>query len=53
MSEISELVDKLKFEGDKMVSIFSGMRDDQWQEEVYTEGTTWTIRNILSHFVTS
>ena len=21
--------------------------------EVYTEGTTWTIRNILSHFVTS
>ena len=21
--------------------------------EVYTEGTTWTIRNVLSHFVTS
>ncbi|MEW6404424.1 MAG: DinB family protein, partial [Chloroflexota bacterium] len=23
------------------------------QCEVYTEGTTWTIRNVLSHFVTS
>ena len=53
MSEITELVEKLKSEGDKMVSIFSGIRDDQWQEEVYSEGTTWTVRNILSHFVTS
>jgi len=53
MSEITELADKLKSEGEKMVSIFLDIRDDEWQEEVYTEGTTWTIRNILSHFVTS
>jgi hypothetical protein len=26
---------------------------DQWENEVYTEGTTWSIRNVLSHFVTS
>lgn len=53
MSEITELAEKLKTEGERMVSIFSGIRDDQWNQEVYTEGTTWTIRNILSHFVTS
>ena len=53
MSEISELADKLRSEGDKMVSIFLGISDDQWKVEVYTEGTTWSIRNILSHFVTS
>jgi hypothetical protein len=53
MSEIVELVAKLKSEGEKCVAIFSGLRDDQWQMEVYTEGTTWTIRNVLSHFVTS
>ncbi len=29
------------------------MTDDQWEAEVYTEGETWTIRNVLSHFVTS
>lgn len=53
MSEITELAEKLKSEGEKFVAIFSGLRDDQWQSEVYIEGTTWTIRNMLSHFVTS
>ena len=53
MSEITELAEKLRAEGDKFVSIFSGLNDEQWNQEVYTEGTTWTIRNVLSHFVTS
>jgi DinB family protein len=53
MSEITELAEKLKSEGEKFVAIFSGLREDQWQMEVYTEGTTWTIRNVLAHFVTS
>jgi uncharacterized damage-inducible protein DinB len=53
MSEITELAEKLKWEGEKSVAIFSGLGDDQWETEIYTEGTTWTIRNVLSHFVTS
>ena len=53
MSEITELAEKLKSEGDKFVSIFSGLTDEQWTQEIYTEDTTWTIRNVLSHFVTS
>ncbi len=53
MSEINELADKLRSEGEKFYSIFAGLTDDQWQAEVYTEGETWTIRNVLSHFVTS
>jgi hypothetical protein len=53
MSEIAELVEKLETEGEKFFHIFSELTDDQWQAEVYTEGETWTIRNVLSHFVTS
>jgi len=53
MSEITELAEKLKSEGEKFVAIFAGLSDEQWQTEVYTEGATWTIRNVLSHFVTS
>lgn len=53
MSEITELAEKLKSEGEKFVSIFSRLTDDQWNQEVYTEGSTWTIRNVLAHFVTS
>lgn len=53
MSEVTELAEKLKAEGEKFISIFSALTDDQWNQEIYTEGTTWTIRNVLSHFVTS
>lgn len=53
MSDPAELAEKLRSEGEKFISIFSILTDAQWQTEVYTEGATWTIRNILSHFVTS
>ena len=53
MSELDELADKLRTEGDKFTALFAGLKDDQWQAEVYTEGETWTLRNVLSHFVTS
>ena len=53
MSEPTELAEKLKSEGEKIFTIFSGFKDNQWDMEVYTEGTSWTIRNILSHLVTS
>lgn len=53
MSEITELADKLKTEGEKFIEFFSGLNESQWQQEVYTEGEMWTILNVLSHFVTS
>ena len=53
MSELDELADKLRTEGEKFDSLFAGLTDAQWQAEVYTEGETWTLRNVLSHFVTS
>ena len=53
MSEINELAEKLKSEGEKFYSIFASLTDDQWKSEIYTEGETWTIRSVLSHFVTS
>jgi hypothetical protein len=53
MSEINDLADKLKSEGEKFYTLFAGLTDEQWQTEVYTEDQTWTIRNVLAHFVTS
>src|SRR5512138_501755 len=53
MSETTDLARKLKTEGDRFISYFSSLNDDEWQCEVYTEGATWTIRNVLAHFVTS
>ena len=53
MSELDELADKLRSEGEKFDKLFAELTDAQWQAEVYTEGETWTLRNVLSHFVTS
>lgn len=53
MSETTELAEKLNAESQKFVDIFSDLTDGQWNMEVYTEGELWTIRNVLSHFVTS
>lgn len=53
MSEVAELAEKLKAEGERMAQFFFELSDDQWSNEVYTEGATWSIRNVLSHFVTS
>ena len=47
------LAEKLQSEGEKFYSFFGGLTDEQWKTEVYTEGTTWTLRNVLSHFATS
>src|SRR5688572_28279383 len=53
MSEIIELAEKLKVDGDRFVQFFSELTEDQWLAEVYTEGSTWSVRNVLAHFVTS
>ncbi len=47
------LADRLKTEGEKTVAFFAALTDDQWQATVYTEGETWTIRNVLAHYVTA
>jgi uncharacterized damage-inducible protein DinB len=53
MSETAALAQKLKSEGEKHTAFFASLTDAQWQMEVYTEDTTWTIRNVLAHFVTA
>src|SRR5512140_1917529 len=53
MSEVTELAEKLKSEGERFALIFAGLTEEQWQKEVYTEGATWTIRSVLAHFVTA
>lgn len=53
MTESAELAEKLKTEGERMAAFFAGLTDEQWGVDVYTEGATWSIRNVLAHFVTS
>jgi len=47
------LAEKLRSEGEKLARFFSELTEVQWQTQVYTEGSVWTIRNILAHLMTS
>ena len=53
MSEVAALAEKLKSEGEKSMTFFAGLTEEQWKIEVYTEGAVWTIRNTLAHLMTA
>ena len=49
----AKLAARLQSEGEKVTAYFGALGDEDWSTEVYTEGDTWSIRNVLAHFVTS
>jgi hypothetical protein len=49
----SRLAEKLEAEGAKTLEIFRALLPDQWELTVYTDGSAWTIRQVLAHFVTA
>ena len=53
MSDVDELAQKLKSEGEKLAAFFGGLTDDQWKKEVYAESSVWSIQNILAHLMMS
>jgi uncharacterized damage-inducible protein DinB len=53
MSDASEFAEKLRAEGEKLAAFFANLTEGQWMIDVYTEGTVWTIRNILAHLMTA
>lgn len=49
----SHLAERLQTEGAKSLEIFRALRPEQWEITVYTDGSAWTIRQLLAHFVTA
>jgi hypothetical protein len=47
------LAERLETEGAKSLAIFRTLRPEQWEMTVYTDGSAWTIRQLLAHFVTA
>jgi uncharacterized damage-inducible protein DinB len=53
MTEVDALASKLQTEGEKFSAFFGGLTNEQWDSEVYAEGSVWTIRSILAHLMTA
>jgi uncharacterized damage-inducible protein DinB len=52
MSErITFLAKRLREEGEKTLAFFRAIPPEKWRIQVYSDGPTWTIHEILCHFV--
>lgn len=49
----ARLAEKLELEGAKTLEIFRSLRPEQWDITVYSDGSAWTIRQLLAHFVSA
>lgn len=47
------LTGRLSNEEQKSLDFFRNLFPEQWEQTVYTQGSCWTIRQVLAHFVTS
>ena len=54
MSDKHALIQKrLRDEGDKLLAVFEGLTLEQWQAVIYTDGMTWTIKDLLAHQISA
>ncbi|MDX1437783.1 MAG: DinB family protein [Anaerolineales bacterium] len=50
---VQRLTGRLKLQGEKTVALFRGIPDGAWKLEVYSEGASWEVKEVLMHFVSS
>ena len=54
MSKRRDLITKrLSEEGEAVLEFFHGLDDAAWERRIYTEGSQWTVRQVLCHFVSA
>jgi DinB superfamily len=52
MSERRALIAKrMRDEGDRTLAFFRAIPPNQWNTQVYSEGSSWAIREVLCHFL--
>jgi hypothetical protein len=50
-ASIEFLLNRLRDEGEKSVQFFIDLPPEKWGIRVYTDGSQWTVHQVLSHFV--
>ena len=46
-----KLVQRLLVELRKAIEFFAQLEDEQWEQEIYSDGDAWTAHQILAHFI--
>lgn len=54
MAKRKELIIKrLTSEGGAALAFFRGLEKEHWEGRIYSEGSQWTVRQVLCHFVSA
>lgn len=51
--EGQRLARRMAAEGDKTVGFFESLPSEGWNQQVYTTGSAWRVREVLAHFVSA
>jgi hypothetical protein len=46
-----KLIQRLEVELHKAIEFFERLEDEQWVQEIYSNGDAWTAHQILAHFI--
>lgn len=49
-TSIKFLINRLHDEGAKSINFFNTISPDEWEITVYSDGSQWTLRQVLAHF---
>jgi uncharacterized damage-inducible protein DinB len=49
----ASLCERLKNEGQKTLEFFQALTPEQWEQPIYSDGSAWSVRLILAHFVSA
>jgi len=47
------IAERMLVEGQKTLEFFRSLTPEQWESTIYTEGSVWTLRDVLAHFVSA
>jgi len=51
--ELLRISKRMISEGEKTIAYFEGLPPEAWDQQIYTTGTCWSIRQVLAHFVSA
>jgi hypothetical protein len=51
--ELAHIRSRLTFEGEKTARYFESLSAADWEQQVYTTGSRWQVKQVLAHFISA
>jgi hypothetical protein len=52
-NELAHIRSRLAIEGEKAAQYFKSLSSTDWEQQVYTTGSLWQVRQVLAHFISA